>query len=367
MARQSGRNNGAMNGQTPTRTTPAAGPRQTVEARESIPRDQLPAGSGEIDPPEAEDLEDTLEAFRQLGGSAEDVAPAANVAEGGGSDPGDEDDSYQADLGDEGFTFPGSEQPVEGQEQEPVVAQQPTEQPAQQPEPTVAQPVPGTAPAAAPSAPQAQPEQVSFQSLSEGLEQNLNVIRDRLASEVYTVSDRQLEELATDPKKVYAHMMANVHMNAVSSVMRVVASNLPNVVMGMMKAQQRNAEAENRFWKQFPGLDRTNSQHRQTVATIAQNVRATNPQMAEADMVRFTAAQAAVMLGVAGVPITPQSNGRPRAPQMPGRQVRQTPQAYSAAGAKQPGARTAPPSRNQWDLMTSLIQMGDQGRFDPPS
>jgi hypothetical protein len=358
-----------MNGSTPTRTTPAAGARATVEAREPIDRDALPPGSGEIDPPEAEDLEETLEAFRQLGGSAEDAAPApAADAAAGGNDPGDEDD-YQADPGDEGFAFPGSEQPVEGQEQEPVVAQQPTVEPAQQPEPVVAQPAAGTQPAAAPAVAQAAPEQpVTFQSLSEGLEQNLSVIRDKLASDVYTVSDKQLEELATDPKKVYSQMMANVHMNAVSSVMRVVASNLPNVVMGMMKAQQRNAEAENRFWKQFPGLDRTNPQHRSTVATVAQNVRAMNPQMAEADMVRFTAAQAAVMLGVAGVPVQPQPNARPRAPQMPGRQVRQTPQAYSAAGSKQPGARAAPaPARNQWDLMTSLIQMGDQGRFDPPT
>lgn len=351
-----------MNGQTPRQTTPAAGPKPTGDPSERAPidRSSLPPGSGELDAPnEGEEIEQTLEAFRELSGAEYQAPPIEDRQQ----DPGDEDD-FQAAPGDEGFTFPGSEPVQEVVEGEPGGTQPPPAEPLQPAAPVQTQQAPGTAPAAAPAVSTAQPE-VSFQDLSAGLEQNLEAMLPVLAKS-YVPSDADMELLATDPKAAYSKMSARVHLNAVSSVMRVVAQQLPVVVNGMMQAVQRNQEAENRFWNQFPSMDRSNPTHRSTVAAVARNVRAMNPNMAEAEMVRFTAYTAAAMLGLPLTAAQPQP-ARRAAPQMPGRQVRQTPPAYSAAGSKQPGSRISPTQRNPWDVMASLIQMGDQGRFDAPT
>src|SRR5215831_956123 len=222
------------NGQgTPTQTTPQGGPTRTEPQREALDRSQLPAGSGEIDAPdETGEVEETLEAFRQLSGEAETQPQPREPA----PEPVDE---YQPGPEDEGFPDPlaaptADAPPVEAREapqpgQPPATAQPPEAQPA-----VPQAPVPPPAPAAEPD------PQVTFQTLSQQLDENLGAFQNVLAERVYQISDKDLDDLQTEPKKVYSQMMARVHINAVSSVMRTVAQQMPVVVAGMLRAHTMN-------------------------------------------------------------------------------------------------------------------------------
>jgi len=313
------------------------------------------------EPDPVDEVEETLEAFRQMSGATEGSSAAES-----GRDP--QDDSYDPEVAQEGdFPFPGQERPPEVAAPEEEVVVEPPQTPTAPAEGTQAPPVAAQPAATAPQPPlptgtQVPSPEVTFRELASQLDANLGQITDVLATQVYNVSDKDLDDLQSNPKAVYGRMMARVHVNAVSSVMRTLAQQIPVVVHGMMQAVRANDQAEGRFWNQYPQLDRNNPQHRQTVATIARNVRAMNPTMSEGDMVRFTGAQAAVMLGVAGTAAPPR---RPGPPSMPGRQVRQVAPSYSAAGTRAQAGPPGIPQRGQWDLMTSLIQMENAGRFDP--
>jgi hypothetical protein len=353
------------NGQaTPTPTTPAAGGQRTTPdpgQREALQREALPAGSGTIDEPdESTEVEDTLEAFRQLSGEAENAPQPRELA----PEPVDE---FQPGPDDQGFPDPTAaptptEPPIEARE-----APQPAPPAVEQP-PAGVQPVAPAAPTVAPAP--AQPEtdpQTVFQEMSRQLDENLGAFQTALADRVYTISDKDLDDLQTDPKKVYAQMMARVHINAVSSVMRTVAQQMPVVVSGMLRAHAQNQAAEGRFWDSYPQLNRTDPRQRQLVGQIARTVRALNPQMTEADMVRLTGTQAVVMLGLQGQPGAVPPAQPQAAPQMPGRRVRQTPAAYQPAAARAQPAAPQAPRRNQWDVMAQLMQYDNQGVFDPSS
>jgi hypothetical protein len=345
-------------------TTPAGGRQTTTDlaaVRAAIPRESLPPGSGEIDAPdEVDEVEETLEAFRQLNGEAEDGPPSRDpgesVAEG-------DDDVLQVSPDDQ-FSVPGLEETPAAPAAAPTVE---APQPPVETQPEATPTAPQVAPTATAPSPQGEAPEVTFQQTAQLLDANIADIQKRLAEQVYTISDKDLDELQSDPKKVYARMMAQVHINAVSSVMRTIAQQMPVVVSGMLRAQELNSQAQDRFWGAFPQLNKSDPQHRQLVGTIAKNIRATNPNLSEADAIRFTGAQAVVMLGLQGAPAA-QPPARRAAPQMPGRQVRQTQPAYSPAAARaSPGAPGTAPKRNQWDLMSSLIQLDNQGRFDPAS
>ena len=331
----------------------------TETGRPPIPRDELPAGSGTIDEGDPQDeIQETLEAFRQLSGEAEAEGQAPPPAT---EDPGQ--DEFVPAPGDEGFADPLREPTPEPPPVEAREAPQPVP-PQEAPVPTEAQLAVPTAPPqpGAPAQQEPDPYQ-TFHSLSQQLDENLGAFQSALADRVYTISDKDLDDLQTDPKRVYAQMMARVHINAVSSVMRTVAQQMPVVVSGMLRAHSANTEAEGRFWQQYPQLNKTDPNVRQLVGRIARTVRAMNPQMAETDMVRMTGAQAIVMLGLQGAPTAAPRAAPP--PQMPGRQVRTTPAAYQPAAAKAQGGTPQRSSRNQWDVMAQLMQYDNQGVFDP--
>lgn len=333
----------------------------TESGSAAIPRDQLPAGSGQIDEPDSgSEIEETLEAFRQLSGEAEDAPPAQPPQ--GASDP--EQDDYAPVPEDEGFTVPLGEPTAEAPPVEAREAPQPGQPPVEQQPPEVQPAAPMAPPQAAAPVPQEPDPQTTFNELSRQLDENLGAFQNALAERVYTISDKDLDELQTNPKAVYAQMMAKVHINAVSSVMRTVAQQMPVVVAGMLQAQARNSEAEGRFWAAYPQLNKGDPHQRQLVGRIARTVRAMNPNMPEADMVRMTGAQAVVMLGLQGAPVAraPQA---PPPPQMPGRRVRQAPAPYQPAAAKtQGGTPQQRSNRNQWDVMAQLMQYDNQGVFD---
>jgi hypothetical protein len=331
----------------------------TESAQTAIPRDQLPAGSGTIDEPdETSEVEETLEAFRQLSGEAENAPAQPPPA---ASDP--EQDEYAPVPEDEGFSLPLGEPTAEAPPVEAREAPQPGQPPVEQQPPEV-QPVPPQAAPAAP-APAAEPDpQATFTELSRQLDENLGAFQQALADRVYTISDKDLDELQTNPKAVYAQMMARVHINAVSSVMRTVAQQMPVVVAGMLQAQARNSEAEGRFWSAYPQLNKGDPNVRQLVGRIARTVRAMNPNMPEGDMVRMTGAQAIVMMGLQGQ-AAPRAAQPPAPPQMPGRRVRQAPAPYQPAAARTQGGTPQRPNRNQWDVMAQLMQYDNQGMFDP--
>ena len=264
----------------------------------------------------------------------------------------------------------------------PVETSAPTTPPVSAPAPTgnATPPVPGTAaatpqvsePVVAPSAPaavalqQSQQPQVpqGFEQIAEELTKQQEVFVEKLAEANYKLSEKDLEELQTDPGKLISRLLAQAQVSTTASVMKVFAQQLPVVVNGLMQARQRNQEAENSFWAANSHLDR--NKHRGVVAETMKTIRALNPNMDSATFIKQVGIYAGMSAGVAPS-IAAASPQAQQVVRTPGPVVRNT----NGAGAFAPvGANAAPPSahpapaQNEWERMAALIEADESGAFD---
>jgi hypothetical protein len=257
---------------------------------------------------------------------------------------------------------------------QPAPVQQPPAAPVVQatPQPVAATPPvqPGQPPqpgaAAQPTAPAARPDQ-AFEQIAAELSTAMPAIEQALAERDYAISDADWTKYeGMEPRQVYSILQGQVHARAVSSMMRVMAQQLPVVVNGLVRAHVANQNAVDRFWKTYPQLDRR--QHGPVVRQMAQTMRAMNPQMDEVNLAKLTAFNAMLQLGISPsvAPAQPNSNGAgaPVRINQPGRQVRQVTAPYTPAGVGTAPASPAPRQRSQWDMTAALIEADDAGQFD---
>lgn len=223
-------------------------------------------------------------------------------------------------------------------------------QPEAAPTPSVqTEPQMQTPQASAPNAPED-----TFRVLSETIARERPKIIEAVAAGQYQLTNEELTLVATEPEKVLPTLMARVHINAVQGVLTHVAQQLPAVVGGMIKAQQQQADLENRFYSAWPQLDRV--KHDGTVRQLAAAYRQMNPNASFDDCVRIVGAQAAVALGVTTTP-----TGTP-APAVASVPVRQVPFAPAAAARTAAPTPTAEPGT--WERMAAIIAADDAGEFN---
>jgi hypothetical protein len=264
---------------------------------------------------------------------------------------------------------PVQEIPQQGVESGVTEQQVVQAQPAAPPAPVQQTAAPQVAPveqqAPAPTAQQQPiPGPQDFASLATELQKNEQLFIDKLAETHYKVSEQEQEKFLQGDPGLLSKAMAKVHVNAVSSVLNVVAQQMPNMVFGLLQARQMNNEREQQFWSTNKHLDP--QKHREAVLQAARTYRATNPKADPATMTRMVGALAALQLGI---PV-PQPGQQQQVVQQqqqvrtPGPVVRQAPvPGYNPVGVATPGTAQVV-EENPWGRMAGIMQADDQGAFD---
>lgn len=244
-------------------------------------------------------------------------------------------------------TVPPANVPQQGQ---PTQAGQQT--PLQQPEVVV----PGSAPA--PNVPPQQPgaqgsPEDGFTALAQQFDQNREKIIDLVAEHTYKLSDKEVEQVLSEPDKAIPKLLARAHVNAVSGVLQHVAQQIPNVVHGLMQAQSRFADLENKFYAQWPQLDRT--KHNDQIVQLTRAYRQLNPEASFEEVSKVVGSQAVVLLNL-------QNAQRPAVPARPSMQVPFSPAGAVAGGTVLPNGQPKPQS--QVELWSQLLDADEAGQFD---
>lgn len=219
----------------------------------------------------------------------------------------------------------------------PPPAQAAPQAPAAQQTPPPQQPVQQAAPAEQP---------LDMAGAAQQLQANQAQVVDALARAHYGLNQEELDSLNVNPAEVIPKMLAKVHVNSVSATLHHVAQQLPRMILGIMDARQRNVENENKFYSNWPQLDRT--KHGPVVAQIAQVYRQMNPNATPEDFVRQVGAQAVVALGLL------QPSGVPAAPTAPAAR-----QAFVPAAISAPASRAPAQPQNIFEQLGDLILADD--------
>lgn len=209
------------------------------------------------------------------------------------------------------------------------------------------------------------PDQI-FSRLQGMIEENRQAFTEALAQKAYMMSEQELEQFHENPGKVIANIAARVQVQTTESLMKVFSQQMPIFVNGLVAAQAKNQEAENRFWGANPGLNR--NEHGEIVKSIAQWYRSQNPNGDEGDFIKTVGNMAMARLGLTHNAV--QQAAATQAPrqgqpslasiQTPGRVVRQVSPPPPVGGL-----HGAPPSAqpqmqlNEWDRMARMMETYD--------
>lgn len=192
---------------------------------------------------------------------------------------------------------------------------------------------------------------------------------DALAEKVYPISDEQMQGLLSGEAgsgKAVSKLLAQVHINAVSSVMRVVSQQMPVMVGGLLQFQKLVTDRETQFWAANPHLDA--KQHAQYVPPIANAYKQLNPNADAATIDKMVGLMIAAHLGIQPQQPNQQQQQKPAAQQTPGRVVRQRgAPAFSPAVANggAPQGNAAPQgSGNPWADFAEDFIRSEAGAFD---
>lgn len=237
----------------------------------------------------------------------------------------------------------------------------------QQADPAASAPVPAVQPqAAVPTAPvqapaPSGPAPGDFGAIAEGLRASQAVFTKKLAETEYKLSKEDKEAMGLDDVQAekFEHFAANVHVNAVGTVLRTVASQMPALMERYLQTKQVAQSNEDKFFGAWPQL----KEHKTTVETLARAYRMTQPQATEEQFIKMVGSMAVTALGLqAQAPAAPQVP----AVQTPGRVVRPNGTAafVPARAANAPAGGPAPVQVNPWDMGTQFIASDDAGHFD---
>lgn len=228
-------------------------------------------------------------------------------------------------------------------------------------------------PAQAPGAPAAvvEPQPASAQQYVDPFDHAEQLLRaneskfvEHLAENLYKVNDEDFQQVLNGDPKALGVLCARVHVNAVSSVMRTIAQQLPVHVHALLESDKQNREREDQFWTANPNLDRT--KHKDLVVPMFRTFRQLNPAVNDPAVInKMVGALVAAASGVPAQAPAPVAAQVPAAPQVrtPGVVVRQV-QAPGFAPAGTGGQNGATPARNQWDAFTAIMEADQAGLLD---
>src|SRR5262249_1694019 len=98
---------------------------------------------------------------------------------------------------------------------------------------------------------------------------------DALAQQEYQIAPEEMDAFLSGDGATVSRALARVHVNAVGSVLRVVAQQLPMYMNNMMQRHQQTSSREDQFWKANPHLNK--AQHYQLAMSTAKAYIQMNP------------------------------------------------------------------------------------------
>jgi hypothetical protein len=189
----------------------------------------------------------------------------------------------------------------------PAVVEAPVAAPAEAaPAPIATQPVQVSEVPVQPAQAPAQPEQVQQATapavagtqLLENVRQEIDKSRDvyvQALSQHYQMTEEEASAVLTEPEKVLPALAARVHLEVVQAVLGTMAQTMPGVITGVLAAQKQNTELVDKFFTQWPQLDRNKDY--QTVVELAGMYRRMKPNAGFDEISRDVGATAMVRLG----------------------------------------------------------------------
>jgi len=265
----------------------------------------------------------------------------------------------------------GAQPPVAAPTAPVPVAPAPTPAVVQQ-APTPAQPQGVPVPSAPPPqvvAEQPGPPTQGFNDIAEGLKKQKADLVNAVAQQNYALSDQDLEEFASDPRKVIGRVAAAAQIETTASVMRVLAEQLPVVVNGIVEARMRNQQAEDEFWAANRHLDKT--KHKAEALQTYQQIRALQPNLAKDEGIRLAGQWMALRHGI---PYVPNGAAAPTQSAAPTQQVVHTPGpvvrtpvpgGFIPAGPQAAPASSHPqPAKSPMDRFFDTFVLDEKGAFE---
>lgn len=207
------------------------------------------------------------------------------------------------------------------------------------------EPTPPVAPVAAPAEPAPEPAPaLDMDAVRKNYQDNRQQMVDMVATEVYNLSEEQVQRLDDGDTKVISEISAKVYMDAVTASVGHMITHLPQMMHDILAGRDKTDILEKQFYDANPALDKAS--HGETVSKFGMAYRTLFPQASSADFIRDVGAQVMVAMqinppGNSGTPTAV----APEAPKVPAFQP------ASAGGGK--GA--APSPQNVFEVLSNAM------------
>jgi len=249
-----------------------------------------------------------------------------------------------------------ADEPEEGEvEEESEETVQETTPPEDSVEAPPAEEVPAVEPTPATLAPEVPPPDVSaaaeptMDELETQYLENRKQVEADVASNVYAMSEEQIQKLDEGDTTVIPQMMARVYMDAVTGAVAHMLTKLPGLVEQTLQSREQSSELENRFYTAWPVLK--DEKYGTEVERFGQVYRQLNPNAAPDDFIRDVGAQLVVALKL------PQGGGNGAAvPKVAAVQPAAKPYVPAPAGS---GGSTAGRPTNPFELLAEEMAQED--------
>lgn len=280
----------------------------------------------------------------------------------------------QLQIDDEPEMAPEIPPGADTQQAVPPVAIAPLEQPPVAPASTQVAPPPGPTPpvqqaaqppaqptvAQTPSQPQAPQAPVAasgtptddFDAISKALGEQEEQFTQALAQQVYKLSEKELEQVQTDPGAIIPQLMARAQVRTMASAMKVFSQQMPKYINAALEQRTKVEQNKAQFWNVLKQKGFDQERHLALANFVVPQVRQANPQLGGQGFLDLVANE---MLRVVGGALAQQQA------QPPAAQVVRTPGPVVRNGATPPGyrpigANSAPPGmlpgaqKGEWEI-----------------
>lgn len=110
-------------------------------------------------------------------------------------------------------------------------------------------------------------------------------------TQTYAIPEDMVESLQLNPEKVFPKLAAELHMQVMESVGKMMDAQMAGVMKSVQKQESDERQKEDAFYEAWPALK---EQDRAAIDRMANNYRQLNPSVDQATLIREVGAQAAI-------------------------------------------------------------------------
>lgn len=163
------------------------------------------------------------------------------------------------------------------------------------------------------------PTSMRLQDMLRQLDTERDKLIAGLAAERFALTKEEAEAIGTEPERVIPALMAKTYYSAVTSALMHIRNMVPTLAQEAFMEMMAAKEAEDAFYKKYPGLDR--QKHGADAARIAMAFRRANPKISRDELESMVAAAVAAKYNI-DLRSAPRVESRPFRPASPGNGVR---------------------------------------------